>query len=157
MHCVRSLKKMHSFDNAISLKDEKLAVVLRFHYSAIVARAYGYCFSRRQTPQKLAEQLVFTHVATANFRLRTNPCGALTGRGRTDFHGEKISGNARAARVSELKSECIVIATRMEPLHSYAITKQLPKTNNGTNDGRWACAAANSSARNVTPSRRPKT
>jgi hypothetical protein len=37
---------MHFFDNAISLKDEKLAVILHFHYSAIVARAYGYRFSR---------------------------------------------------------------------------------------------------------------
>ena len=109
---------MHILDNAISLKDEELAVTLHFYYSAIVARAYGDRFSRRQTPQKLAEQLVFTNIAAANFRLRTNPCGALTGGGRPDFHGEKISGNARAARVSELKSECIVIATRMEPLHS---------------------------------------
>jgi hypothetical protein len=109
---------MHFFDNAISLKDEKLAVIPHFHYSAIVSRAYGYWFSRHQTPQKLAEQLIFTNVAAANFRLPTNPCGARTGGGRTDFHGEKISGNARAARVSELKSECIVIAIRMEPLHS---------------------------------------
>ena len=93
-------------------------MILHFHYSAIVTRTYDYCFSRHQRPQKLAQQLVFTHIAAANFRLRTNRCGALTGGGRTDFHGEKISGNARAARVSELKSECIVIATRMEPLHS---------------------------------------
>jgi hypothetical protein len=109
---------MHFFDNAISLKDEELAAILHFHYGAIVARTYGYCFSWHHTPQKLAEQLVFTYVAAANFRLRTNPCGARTGGGRTYFHGEKISGNARAARVSELKSECIVIAIRMEPLHS---------------------------------------
>ena len=109
---------MHAFDNAISLKGEKLTVILHFHYSAVVPRAYGYCFSGHQTPQNLAEQLVFAHVAAANFSLRTNPCGVRTGGGRTHFHGEKISGNARAVRVSELKSECIVITTRMEPVHS---------------------------------------
>jgi hypothetical protein len=29
-----------------------------------------------------------------------------------------ISGNARAMRVNELKRECMVIETRIEPLHS---------------------------------------
>src|SRR6266480_3192568 len=96
--------------------------------------------------QKLVQQVILPQFAQAN----------RSSGGPAKFHCEKISGNARAVRVSELESECIVIATRMEPLHSYAIAKQLPRTNNGANEGKWACAAANSNALNVTPRRRPK-
>src|SRR6266478_9276371 len=127
---------MYAFDNTIGLEDEKLAAIVRFHYSAVITWSCDDRFPGRKTWQKLIEQPVFAEI--------------------TKFHGEKISGNARAVRVTELKRECIVIETRMEPLHSYAIAKQLPKTNNGTNEGKCACAAANSSALNVTPSRRPR-
>src|SRR5437867_1858778 len=128
---------MHAFDDAISLEHEKLAAILRsLNYRAVVPQAHHDCFSGQEPWQQLVEQPVFAQIA--------------------EFHCEKISGNARAVRVRELKSECIVIATRMEPLHSYAIAKQLPKTNNGTNEGKCACAAANSSALNVTPTRRPR-
>src|SRR6266487_5809611 len=126
---------MYAFDNAIGLEHEKFAAIVHLHDSAVVPGTHRNCFSG-QTWQQLVEQLVFAQIP--------------------EFHGEKISGNARAVRVSELNSECIVMATRMEPLHSYAIAKQLPKTNNGTNEGKCACAAANSSALNVTPRSRPK-
>ena len=88
---------MHAFDNAIGLEHEKPATIRCPQYSAVIARGNG--FSRHyQTRQKLVQQPVLSQT--------------------THFHGEKISGNARAVRVTELNSECIVIATRMEPLHS---------------------------------------
>src|ERR1041384_8684353 len=127
---------MHAFDNTIGLKHEESAAIWYFHDGAVVPRGRGNCLFERKRTQKLLEQPIFAQIA--------------------ELHGEKICGNARAVRVSELKSECIVIATRMEPLHSYAIAKQLPKTNNGTNEGKGTCAATNSSALNVTPRRRPK-
>ena len=89
---------MYAFDNTIGLEHEKLAAIMRFNYSAIITGPRDNGFPGRKTRQKLIEKPVFAEI--------------------TKFHGEKISGNARAVRVTELKSECIVIATRMEPLHS---------------------------------------
>ena len=89
---------MYAFDNTIGLEHEKLAAIVRFHYSAVITGSCNDRFPERKTWQKLIEQPVFAEI--------------------TKFHGEKISGNARAVRVTELKSECIVIATRIEPLHS---------------------------------------
>ena len=89
---------MYAFDNTIGLEHEKPAAILRFHYSAVITRSRDNLVPGRKTWQKLIEQPVFAEI--------------------TKFHGEKISGNARAVRVTELKSECIVIAIRMEPLHS---------------------------------------
>ncbi len=89
---------MYAFDNTIGLEHEKLAAIVRFHYSAVITGSRDDRFPGRKTWQKLIEQPVFAEI--------------------TKFHGEKISGNARAVRVTELKSECIVIAIRMEPLHS---------------------------------------
>src|SRR5436309_7076684 len=127
---------MHPFHNAVSFYYKKAVAIHRFDHRAIIAHACNNRFSAREMGQKLIEKPVFAQI--------------------TKFHGEKISGNARAVKVSELKSECIVIATRMEPLHSYAIAKQLPSTNKGTNEGKCACAAANSSALETTPRNRPK-
>ncbi len=89
---------MYSFDNTIGLEHEKPAAIERFHYSAVITGSCDNRFPGRKTWQKLIEQPVFAEIK--------------------EFHGEKISGNARAVRVIELKSECIAIATRMEPLHS---------------------------------------
>ena len=89
---------MHAFDNAIGLKHEKLAAIRRFHDSAVVSRTCGDCSCKGKIEPKLIEQPVFAQVAK--------------------FHCERISGNARMVRVSELNSECMVIVTRMEPLHS---------------------------------------
>ena len=89
---------MHAFDNAIGLEHEKLAAIMRFHYSAVIAGPATTAFPSERRGKSSSSN-------------RSSP------RSRK-FHGEKISGNARAVSVSELKSECIVIATRMEPLHS---------------------------------------
>ncbi len=89
---------MYAFDNTIGLEHEKLAAIVHFHYSAIITWPRDNRFRGQKTWQKLIEQPVFAEIAKV--------------------HGEKISGNARAVRVTELKSECIVIAIRMEPLHS---------------------------------------
>src|ERR1051326_6233079 len=126
---------MHALDDTIGLQHKELSATGRFNQGAVIARTRNNWFCEWNRRQKLLDKSVFAQLL--------------------HFHGEKISGNARAVRVSELKIECIVIATRMEPLHSYAIAKQLPKTNKGTNEGKYACAAANSSALKVMPRRRP--
>jgi hypothetical protein len=127
---------MHSFDNAIDLEHKKLVAVVDCHQSAVISRSGGNCFSQRKTSQQQIKQSVLAQI--------------------TEFHCEKISGNARAVRVTALNNECMVIGTRMEPLHSYAIAKQLPRINNGINEGKCACAAANKSALNAMPIKRPK-
>src|SRR6266496_3641291 len=101
---------MYPFDNTIGLEHEKLAAILRFHYSTVITRSRDNRFPWRKAWQKLIEQPVFAEI--------------------TKFHGEKVSGNARAVRVTEM--------------------------NSGTNEGKCACAAANSKAVNITPRRRPK-
>ena len=89
---------MYPFDNTIGLKHEEPSAIRSFHDGAVIPRAYCDCSSGQEVWQQLAEQTVFAQFP--------------------EFHGEKISGNASAVSVSELKSECIVIATRIEPLHS---------------------------------------
>jgi hypothetical protein len=47
---------MYALDNAISLEHEKLAAMLRFNYSAVVAGACDNCFScKREVRQKLVK------------------------------------------------------------------------------------------------------
>jgi hypothetical protein len=91
-------QKVHALDNAISFEREKGAACKNFYHSAVIARACDDGFSQRQMRQELAEQSVFAELA--------------------QFHCGMSSGKASTMRVTELKSECIVIATRMEPLHS---------------------------------------
>src|SRR5262249_17982835 len=132
----RAPKKMHAFDNAIDLEHKKRAAVVDCHQGAVISRPDGNCFSERKTSQEPVEQPVLAQIP--------------------EFHCEKISGNARAVRVTALNNECMVIGTRMEPLHSYAMAKQVPRISNGTNEGKCACAAANKSALKMTPIKRPK-
>src|SRR5207253_9474871 len=104
--------------------------------TAVTSRPDGNCSSKRKASQQQINQSVFVQIM--------------------EFHCEKISGSARAVRLTALNNECMVIGTRMEPLHSYAMAKQPPRINNGTNEGKCACAAANKSALKVTPIKRPK-
>ncbi len=112
-------QKMHALNNAIGFEHQKPAAGGHFHHSAVIARASNHRFPERKTRQKLVEQPVLTKFPAANpFRLRTNPSRVRTCGGLAQFHCRKISGNASTVSVSELKSECIVMATRIEPLHS---------------------------------------
>ena len=89
---------MDPLNNAISFEDKKIAVGRSVYQSAVITSAKGDRFSERKTRQKLVEQPVFTE--------------------RFQFHCEKSSGKASTVSDSELKSACIVIETRIEPLHS---------------------------------------
>ena len=91
-------QKVDAFDHAISFKNKKVAAGRAFHYCAVVAGARDNRSRMRKARQESGEQPVFAQ--------------------RLQFHCRKISGNARTVSESELKSECIVIETRMEPLHS---------------------------------------
>ncbi len=89
---------MDALNDAISFDDKKVAADRRRYQGAIITGAKGNRFSERKTRQKLIEQPVFAELA--------------------QFHCEKSSGKASAVSDSELKSACIVIETRIEPLHS---------------------------------------
>ena len=89
---------MDALNDAIGFEHEKPAGRGHFHHSAVIAHACNDRFPERKTRQKLIEQPVLAEMA--------------------QFHCRKISGNASIVSVSELKSECIVMATRIEPLHS---------------------------------------
>jgi len=89
---------MDALNNAIGFEHEKTAAGGHFHDAAIIARTCDDRFPERKTRQKLVEQSVLAEMA--------------------QFHCRKVSGNASTVSVSELNSECIVMATRIEPLHS---------------------------------------
>ena len=89
---------MDTLNDAIGLKDEKVAAGRCCYQCAIIAGAESDRFPERKATQKLIEQPVFAELA--------------------QFHCEKSSGKASAVSDSELKSACIVIETRIEPLHS---------------------------------------
>ncbi len=89
---------MDALNDAISFDDNKVAAGRRRYQGAIITGAKGNRLSERKTRQKLIEQPVFAKLA--------------------QFHCEKSSGKASAVSDSELKSACIVIDTRIEPLHS---------------------------------------
>ena len=89
---------MDAFDGAVGFKDKKVAAGRWCYQGAISTGADNDRFSERKAMQKLIEQPVFAELA--------------------QFHCGNSSGNASAVSDTELKSECIVIATRMEPLHS---------------------------------------
>jgi hypothetical protein len=89
---------MDAFNNAIRFEHKKVAALRHFQHSAIIARASDDRFTERKMRQELVEQPVFADLA--------------------QFHCGKSSGKASTMSESELKNECIVIATRSEPLHS---------------------------------------
>ena len=89
---------MDAFDGAVGFKDKKVAAGRWCYHSAIITGADSDRFSERKAMQKLIEQPVFAELA--------------------QFHCGNSSGNASAVSDTELKSACIVIETRIEPLHS---------------------------------------
>ena len=89
---------MDAFDDAVGFEHKQIAARTVFHHSAVIARARGDSLPERQMKQKLVEQLVFAEVA--------------------QFHCGTSSGNASTVSVTALKSECMVMATRIERLHS---------------------------------------
>ena len=89
---------MDSFHDAIGLEQLQLATLRSRDDRAIVARAGDHRAMPRKHRQESREQLVFAE--------------------RAQVHWGFNSGNASAVKVIALKHACIVIETRMEPLHS---------------------------------------
>ena len=89
---------MNSFHQAIGLEQVKQAGLPRFHDRAVVPRAKHDARIARKAWQQSIEQPV----------LAEGP----------QVHGWLCSWNASVVRVTALKSACIVIETRIEPLHS---------------------------------------
>ncbi len=89
---------MDSFHDAIRLEQLERAPPRTRDNSAIVAGADDHRAVAGKHRQESREQLVFAE--------------------RAQVHGGFNSGNASAVRVIALKKACIVIETRMEPLHS---------------------------------------
>src|SRR5438445_12604402 len=94
---------MDTLNDAIGLKDEKVAAGRCCYQCAIIAGAESDRFPERKATQKLIEQPVFAVLA--------------------QFHCGKSSGNASTVSEMELKSECIVIAPRIDLLNSKAMMK----------------------------------
>ena len=87
-----------ALDQAVRLKQKHAALVLESHHRAVVARGGDHVRGHRQIGQEAAQQSVLAQLP--------------------QVHGAKVSGKASATRVKELKSACMVIETRIEPLHS---------------------------------------
>ena len=88
---------MNSFDQTVGLQDIEHPALSRIDQRAIIARTENDAAAASQLCQKLFEEPVFADVS--------------------QFHWTS-SGKARAVRVTALKTACIIIETRMEPLHS---------------------------------------
>ncbi len=91
--------EMNAFDDAIRLQDKQvLSFGIKFHHGAIIAGTGNDGAIERKMGQEFAQQFFFAE--------------------RAQIHCGKISGKASAIRLKALKSECIVMETRMDPLHS---------------------------------------
>ena len=90
--------EMNSFHDAIGLEQLQLATLRSRDDRAIVACANDHRAMARKYRQESREQPVFAEIS--------------------QLHGGFNSGNASAVKVIALKHACIVIGTRMEPLHS---------------------------------------
>lgn len=99
---------MNFFYQAIRLEELKLGAGCWSDDRAVVTGAQNYSTITGEKGQEPGDETIFAELATANpFRP-----------GLAQLHCRMTSGNASAVNVKALKSACIVIGTRMEPLHS---------------------------------------
>ena len=89
---------MNFFDQAIRLQDGKHPALPGFHQRTVITRPEDDSMSRWQLQQQLFEQAILTELP--------------------QFHCRTSSGKASAVKVIALNSACIVIGTRIDPLHS---------------------------------------
>lgn len=90
---------MNSFNQTIRFQDVEHSAFPGIDERAIVASTKNHAPTRAQIRQELFEQPVLTDIS--------------------QFHGcWTSSGKASAVNVIALKSACIVMETRIEPLHS---------------------------------------
>ena len=87
---------MNSFHEAIGLEEIE-ETTLPLHQRAVIARAENHPGFRFRFRQQSFDKFVFAEVS--------------------QLHWTR-SGKASAVRVTALKSACIIIGTRIEPLHS---------------------------------------
>ena len=99
---------MHPLDHAVGFQQKQPAIVRRGHHRAVVARTGDDVGTRLQPRRELRDQPVLAQFAAANPSFG----------GLAQFHCGIRLGKASALRERKLKSACIVIETRMEPLHS---------------------------------------
>ena len=89
---------MHAFDHAIGFEEKQPVLRRRGHDRTIVARPGDHVRPRFEPRHQLRNQPLLAQLA--------------------QFHCGIRLGKASALRERKLKSACIVIETRMEPLHS---------------------------------------
>ena len=89
---------MNPFDDAIGLENLEKPALSRINNRTVITGTQDNPGVPPQFRQYLFEEPVFTDIS--------------------QFHCLINSGNARAVSVSALKRACMVIGTRIEPLHS---------------------------------------
>ena len=89
---------MNFLDQTVGLQDVEQTALSRIHQRAIISGAKNNAAASSQLCQELFEEPVFADVS--------------------QLHCCTNSGKARNVKVVALKSACIIIETRMDPLHS---------------------------------------
>ena len=99
---------MHALDHAIGFEEKQTILRRPLQDRTIVARTRDDIRARLEPRDQLRDQPILTQFAAAN---------PSTG-GLPQFHCGIRLGKASALREKKLKRACIVIETRIEPLHS---------------------------------------
>src|SRR5262249_15131127 len=91
-------QEMHRFDDAIGFQHNQPVACRWSNNCTVITRPRNFVLASRQSRQDPGEQTVFAE--------------------SLQFHCETISGNASSVSEAALNNACIVIETRIEPLHS---------------------------------------